>query len=194
MRMSTGHLCMHPHFDSEKGKQGAQTNNTRQCWVFHSEQVWETWIIQRLKCRRKKLRNARSEVFINGNIELTWTKAVAINTPVPKCLQKKKIVGGIFKLLNFLATTGNPAPKQENARTRTGSISMYRREVPIHVLLTEANNMQRQIVLLLGPSWLTPALWLSGYHDRCRWYCRGHVDRRYHCRHIRGTISSVRHT
>jgi hypothetical protein len=29
-------------------------------------------------------------------MNLTWTKAVAIKTPVPKCLQKKKIFGGIF--------------------------------------------------------------------------------------------------
>ena len=47
------------------------------------------------------------------------TKAVAIRTPVPKCLQKKNTFGGIFNDLNFFATTGKPAPKIEALKTRT---------------------------------------------------------------------------
>lgn len=35
---------------------------------------------------------------------------MAISTPVPKCLQKKKTLGGILRPLNFLAARGNPAP------------------------------------------------------------------------------------
>lgn len=45
----------------------------------------------------------------SGSI-LTWTNAVAISTPVPKCLQAKNILGGIFSCLYFFAATGNPAP------------------------------------------------------------------------------------
>jgi hypothetical protein len=50
-------------------------------------------------------------------MELTWTKAVAIRTPVPKCLQKKKTFGGIFIHLTFFATTGNPQPPIEAKKT-----------------------------------------------------------------------------
>lgn len=35
---------------------------------------------------------------------------MAISTPVPKCLQAKNILGGIFNCLYFFAATGNPAP------------------------------------------------------------------------------------
>jgi hypothetical protein len=51
--------------------------------------------------------------------ELTWTKAVAIRTPVPKCLQKKKIFGGIFIHLTFFATTGKPQPPIDAKKTMT---------------------------------------------------------------------------
>jgi hypothetical protein len=50
---------------------------------------------------------------------LTWTKAVAIKTPVPKCLQKKKSFGGIFIHLTFLATTGKPQPPIDAKKTMT---------------------------------------------------------------------------
>lgn len=49
----------------------------------------------------------------------TWTKAVAIRTPVPKCLQKKKTFGGIFIHLTFLATTGKPQPPIDAKKTMT---------------------------------------------------------------------------
>jgi hypothetical protein len=54
----------------------------------------------------------------------TCTKAVAISTPVPKCLQKKKIGGGIFIHLTFFAMTGKPAPKILAAKTMTVAVSM----------------------------------------------------------------------
>lgn len=42
-----------------------------------------------------------------------------MRTPVPKCLQKKKILGGIFIHLTFLATTGKPHPPIEAKKTMT---------------------------------------------------------------------------
>jgi len=44
---------------------------------------------------------------------------VAISTPVPKCLQKKKTFEGILIHLNFFATTGNPQPAIEAKDTMT---------------------------------------------------------------------------
>jgi hypothetical protein len=62
---------------------------------------------------------SQSAVNIPRTSVLTWTNAVAIKTPVPKCLQKKNTFGGIFIHLTFFATTGNPAPPIEAANTIT---------------------------------------------------------------------------
>lgn len=56
---------------------------------------------------------------------LTWTNAVAIRTPVPKCLHAKKTLGGTFNHLTFLAITGNPAPastQSVSGPTRSSSL------------------------------------------------------------------------
>src|SRR5690349_6545752 len=53
-------------------------------------------------------------------VPLTWTNAVAISTPVPKCLQMKNVFAGTLTHLTFFARTGKPAPKMDAARTRTG--------------------------------------------------------------------------
>jgi hypothetical protein len=90
------------------------------------------------------------EVDVDGEGKIrTWTKAVAIKTPVPKCLQKKNIVGGILRNLNFFATTGKPAPKQEKARTRTLEIS-HRCE-----LMWVLNNYSQRPMTCNGKSYFT---------------------------------------
>ncbi len=61
-------------------------------------------------CVRRVSRNLMHVGLVDAREIRTWTKAVAMRTPVPKCLQAKKMEGGIFRALNRLATTGNPAP------------------------------------------------------------------------------------
>lgn len=53
---------------------------------------------------------------------LTCTNAVAIRTPVPKCLQAKKTFGGTLSHLIFFAATGKPAPTKPG-KQRTQQIS-----------------------------------------------------------------------
>lgn len=60
-----------------------------------------------------------SEAIIPLRCIRTCTKAVAIRTPVPKCLHAKNILAGIFTHFTFFATTGKPAPKQEKPKTKT---------------------------------------------------------------------------
>jgi hypothetical protein len=81
-------------------------------------------------------------------IRLTWTNAVAIKTPVPKCLQKKKIGGGIFIHLTFFATTGNPAPPIEAAKTMTvvvvrrQPLSFFGNTYRLQLRATESHSLQ----------------------------------------------------
>lgn len=74
-----------------------------------------------------------------------WTKAVAMSTPVPKCLQKKKTFGGIFIHLIFFATTGKPAPKMEAMNTMTWNVLVMYHQIASYVL-TNCSNVQRKVV------------------------------------------------
>jgi len=47
------------------------------------------------------------------------TKAVAMSTPVPKCLHIKNAFCGTFNHETFFAATGKPAPNSEAAKTMT---------------------------------------------------------------------------
>jgi hypothetical protein len=85
---------------------------------------------------------------------LTWTKAVAIRTPVPKCLQKKKIFGGIFIHLTFLATTGKPQPPIDAKNTMTINV-LVSAKTGREISLTNRSDVQREVVV--SAIRLTPA-------------------------------------
>jgi hypothetical protein len=76
---------------------------------------------------------------------LTWTKAVAIRTPVPKCLQKKKIFGGIFIQLTFLATTGKPQPPMDAKNTMTMDL-LVGAKPGRWTSLTNCSDVQRKVI------------------------------------------------
>jgi hypothetical protein len=104
-------LGIEPHLNDEENKQGAHDDDARKRRVVIGEEVGETRISQANKDGRKQL-----DVLISqkpprgGRYQLTCTKAVAISTPVPKCLQAKKTFGGILSHLSFFAATGKPQP------------------------------------------------------------------------------------
>lgn len=89
----------------------------------------------------------------DASIPLTCTNAVAIRTPVPKCLQMKNVLAGTLTHLTFFATTGKPAPRREAAKTRTRSMllvdntrpGVVGRECPSR--LTQGRNVEAKIIL-----------------------------------------------
>ena len=89
---------------------------------------------------------------LDAAIPLTCTNAVAIRTPVPKCLQMKNVLAGTLTHLTFFATTGKPAPRREAAKTMTGSRLLVDnttgsggRERPSR--LTQRRNVEAKIIL-----------------------------------------------
>jgi hypothetical protein len=94
---------------------------------------------------------------------------VAIKTPVPKCLQKKKIGGGIFIHLTFFATTGNPAPPIEAAKTMTVWLLLDGNILALSGTLTDCSYVQREVIVCR--ICITATHWLLH---------RGHCDRNYY--------------
>lgn len=89
----------------------------------------------------------------------------------------KKTFVGTFTQDTFLATTGNPAPRIENSKTKTVSCHQLKSPVVImvhgshHVKLTQPRNVKTEIIL--ADFLAATTLWLSAVHDihtgiRCR--------------------------
>lgn len=118
--VTTG-LLVKPHLNNEEDEERAHHDDTGESRVVIGKEIWQAWVVERGKSSRQKLSSISWVLWIavSGWLVLTWTKAVAIRTPVPKCLQKKKTFGGIFIHLTFLATTGKPAPKMDAKKTMT---------------------------------------------------------------------------
>ena len=55
MAMPMRHFRVHPHLHCEKHEHGAKTNDAWHCWVFISEQIGKTWVVEGLKSCRKQL-------------------------------------------------------------------------------------------------------------------------------------------
>lgn len=106
----SANLCLQVHLQCEETEQREQHDDTWHGWVVLDQEVGKTWIAEGSESRGHKLSTDQSSHASLLGAARTWTKAVAINTPVPKCLHAKKILGGIFTHDTFFATTGNPAP------------------------------------------------------------------------------------
>ena len=83
---------------------------------------------------------------------LTCTNAVAMMTPVPKCLQKKNTGAGILRPEKFLANIGNPALAIEATSTMTATHLGYTFSSRVARLalgaceLTQSQNMNASVI------------------------------------------------
>lgn len=123
-------FAIQPHLYNEETEERAHHDHARHCRVVSGENVREAWVPQVAEgCRKQLFAHVLTHACKDKSAERagrpTWTKAVAMSTPVPKCLQAKKTFSGTLNHLTLFAATGKPAPRMEAARTRTNRWSEY---------------------------------------------------------------------
>lgn len=108
---TTTNLGFEIHLKSEETEKGKHHDDPGHGRIVIDQDIWKTWVAQGGKSRGNELSfSSASGRDGRQGWPGTWANAVAISTPVPKCLQAKNMGMGILNHLIFFAATGNPAP------------------------------------------------------------------------------------